>query len=125
MSVFYQSSRVTVLADERGFIEWIVAEEEVVTIEEIRQVASLLAEQRPPCRRVLVNRRNRYVHSEDYLVANLEDVEGLQVVRLAFYAPRTRDQIFSQVVSSAAFRRVPCRVFSGRDEAVEWLLGGD
>jgi hypothetical protein len=99
-----------------------VSEDQILTMVEIRRVSALLAGGTAKHVRVLINRQNRYVHTEDYLILDLGSVDGVQIDRVAYFAPRTRDQIFSQVVSSTALRGVPRRIFSDRDEAVEWLL---
>ena len=122
MSLFYENENMEVHLDPRGFVEWIIREDHTVHIEEVRLVHRLLAQRGHTHGRALINRENRYIHPDDYMVHDLSEVEGVRAEKVAYYAPKTRDQVFSHVVALTALRKVPTAVFTTRDEAITWLL---
>lgn len=122
---FYEDENVVVYIDPRGFVEWIAHEGRCITIREVRAVHRLLAALGKTRGRALVNRRHRYVHPDDYMIYDMSEVEGIRAERVAYYAPTTRDQVFSHVIALTTLRNVQTRVFDDRDEAIAWLLADD
>ena len=125
MSTLYENEKVTVYADPRGFIEWVARENGGITIEEVKAVNRLLAARGLTSGRALVNRENRYVHPDDYMIYDLSEVEGVRTEKVAYYAPATRDQVFSHVTAMTTLRNVSTKVFDNRDKAIAWLIAND
>lgn len=122
MTPFYEDENVVVYADPRGFVEWIAREGRGISIDEVRTVNRMLAALGRTSGRALINRRHRYIHPGDYMIHDMSEVEGVRAERVAYYAPTTRDQIFSHVTALTTLRNVETRVFDDRDEAIAWLL---
>ncbi len=125
MSTLHRSTTVTVFLDQRGFVEFVVRENQTLTIEELEIIAQLLKDKGLTDVRVLVNRVNEYKHSENYLLHNLKTINGLQLERVSYFAPSLQSKIYSEVIKLTTLREVPTRIFSGKQEAIDWLLSDE
>ena len=125
MSLIYRSPKGEILLNEQGFIEFVAHEHRTLEQADLEEMRSAVERAGLTDVRLLVSRFNEYGVPEDFNLIRFRDIEPLRLLRVACFAPSPGDHVFAQVMKISAFHDVPCEVFSGRGEAIRWLMSDE
>jgi hypothetical protein len=121
----YESRTVSAKLDPAGWLEFTVAEGEIVTYKDLEAVARALLAHGKSSIRVLVVRTTSYSTGADVITSDLRSVAGLAVEKVAYFAPNVSARLAAELESRTALRHLPSRQFDDREEALAWLLSNE
>lgn len=122
MKPVYQSSTISAHLDPRGFLELIVEEGKQKSFDDILKVAQALSGYGVSSIRVLISKKNSYSTAADVLTKKLDCVDGINLEKVAFYAPTGSSHAASNIEAGSTLKVVPWKIFADRSLAVDWLL---